>query len=47
MQATGLGGLFALMNDGPFPEHYEPYESPVPNAFSSGRIKPASLKFDW
>lgn len=29
----GLGRLFALdlMAEGPFPEHYEPFESPVPN----------------
>lgn len=41
MSGTGLGGLFAPMNDGPFPEHYEPYESPVPNAFSSVDLNPA------
>jgi formate dehydrogenase major subunit len=35
MNPEGLGRLFALdkMTDGPFPEHYEPFESPVPNAF--------------
>jgi formate dehydrogenase-N alpha subunit len=38
----GVGGLFApTLNDGPFPEHYEPYESPVKNAFSSQEINPA------
>jgi len=33
MNQEGLGRLFALdkMRDGPFPEHYEPFESPVPN----------------
>jgi formate dehydrogenase major subunit len=33
MNAEGLGRLFArtLMAEGPFPEHYEPFESPVPN----------------
>jgi formate dehydrogenase major subunit len=33
MQAEGLGRLFALdqMVEGPFPEHYEPFESPSPN----------------
>ncbi|OIJ11639.1 formate dehydrogenase-N subunit alpha [Anaerobacillus arseniciselenatis] len=41
MNAHGHGGLFAPMNDGPFPEHYEPYESPVPNAFSSVDLNPA------
>lgn len=33
MNAEGVGRLFALdtMAEGPFPEHYEPLESPVPN----------------
>jgi len=33
MLAEGLGRLFARdqMREGPFPEHYEPMESPVPN----------------
>jgi formate dehydrogenase major subunit len=33
MNAEGVGRLFALdqMAEGPFPEHYEPFESPVPN----------------
>lgn len=31
MQAEGLGRLFALdkMAEGPFPEHYEPFETPI------------------
>jgi formate dehydrogenase major subunit len=36
MNAEGVGRLFAplaLFADGPFPEHYEPIESPVANAF--------------
>jgi len=34
MLAEGMGRLFARdqMREGPFPEHYEPFESPVPNA---------------
>lgn len=41
MQANGLGGIYApTLTDGPFPEHYEPFESPVPNAFSSQDINP-------
>lgn len=40
MLADGKGALFASKNDGPFPEHYEPYESPVPNAFSSQEFNP-------
>ena len=38
----GHGGLYApTLNDGPFPEHYEPFESPVKNSFSSQEINPA------
>jgi formate dehydrogenase-N alpha subunit len=42
MLPTGLGGLFGVMNEGPFPEHYEPYESPVSNAFSTVQLNPAT-----
>jgi len=32
MNAEGVGKLYAIdMNDGPFPEHYEAYESPIDN----------------
>jgi formate dehydrogenase major subunit len=34
MTNEGVGRIFtplALMNDGPFPEHYEPFESPIEN----------------
>ena len=33
MNAEGVSRLFTrgMMRDGPFPEHYEPFESPVPN----------------
>ncbi len=31
MNQEGLGRLFVWLNDGPFPEHYEPIESPVQN----------------
>ncbi len=47
MIADGVAGLYApTLNDGPFPEHYEPYESPIPNAFSSQEINPAITLFD-
>jgi formate dehydrogenase-N alpha subunit len=42
MLPTGLGGLFGVMNEGPFPEHYEPYESPVSNALSKVQLNPAT-----
>lgn len=41
MPAHGVGNVFGPQNEGPFPEHYEPYESPVPNAFSSVQLNPA------
>lgn len=44
MMETGKGGIFAVRNEGPFPEHYEPYDSPIPNAFSSIQFNPA-VKF--
>jgi len=35
MNPEGVGRLFtrAMMREGPFPEHYEPFESPVANPF--------------
>jgi formate dehydrogenase-N alpha subunit len=41
MIKDGVGGIFAGMNEGPLPEHYEPFESPVANAFSSVELNPA------
>jgi formate dehydrogenase-N alpha subunit len=47
MNKDGVGLLFApTMNDGPFPEHYEPFESPVPNALSSVEYNPAIVVND-
>ncbi len=52
MNAEGSGRLFArgLMRDGPFPAHYEPFESPVANVMAPkirgnpvARIFPADL----
>ena len=52
MNAEGAGRLFALalMRDGPFPAHYEPFESPVANLVAPKiRGNPASRVFknDW
>ena len=44
MTGEGVGRLFApgaLTSDGPFPEHYEPMESPVNNGLSSRQNDPA------
>ena len=42
MTAETVGRLWAPgMNEGPFPEHYEPFESPVENLMSSQNVNPA------
>lgn len=41
MNADGKGALYAAMAEGPYPEHYEPYESPTNNLFSSIQLNPA------
>lgn len=42
MLEDGVGGLFAAAcNEGPLPEHYEPFESPVLNGLSSVQMNPA------
>lgn len=43
MQADGKGWLFAPAGlvDGPLPAHYEPHESPTPNALYGRRANPA------
>ncbi|EKN69219.1 formate dehydrogenase subunit alpha [Neobacillus bataviensis LMG 21833] len=47
MNKDGVALLFApTLNDGPFPEHYEPFESPVPNAFSGQEMNPATVIMD-
>lgn len=41
MQAEGVGSLFGPgLTDGPFPEHYEPWESPVSNVLSKQQDNP-------
>ncbi len=37
MRTDGKGGLFAAMNEGPLPTHYEPVESPVGNLLYPNR----------
>ena len=47
MRPEGVGCLFAPtgLTDGPFPEHYEPIESPVPNMMSKQQSNPAAFVF--
>lgn len=43
MTDEGQGRLFSSgMAEGPFPEHYEPWESPVPNIMSTIQFNPVS-----
>ena len=46
MRTDGVGGLFSALNEGPFPEHYEPYETPTTNAFSSQQLNPVVTIFN-
>jgi len=47
MKAEGLGRLFGMERaDGPLPEHYEPWESPVDNLMSSQQWDPAFTLWD-
>jgi len=47
MQTDGKGRFFAPCNEGPFPEHYEPLESPLANnPFSSVRMNPVVKVWD-
>jgi formate dehydrogenase-N alpha subunit len=46
MQPEGKGRLFAVRNEGPFPEHYEPLESPVSNLLSSVQVNPVVKQWD-
>lgn len=48
MNAEGLGRLFAIapgLKDGPFPEHYEPVESPVNNIMGPLRSNPYHARY--
>jgi formate dehydrogenase major subunit len=42
MRADLVGGFFGPLNDGPFPEHYEPVESPTKNLLSKQQINPVA-----
>jgi formate dehydrogenase major subunit len=46
MNNEGVGRLFApgkALTDGPFTEHYEPMETPIPNMMNSQKVNPASV----
>ncbi|OEF95939.1 formate dehydrogenase-N subunit alpha [Desulfuribacillus alkaliarsenatis] len=46
MLTEQVGRLFAIggLNDGPLPEHYEPWESPTENVFNGRQTNPAHYK---
>ena len=48
MNGEGVGRLFSnAMVDGPFPEHYEPVESPIPNPLHPNQSEdPAAFLYD-
>ena len=47
MLASGVGQLYSPdLVDGPFPEHYEPVESPVQNPFSKVQSSPCAQVWD-
>jgi formate dehydrogenase major subunit len=48
MQADGRGWLYVPhgLEDGPLPTHYEPHESPVPNALYGQRANPGRQRFE-
>lgn len=43
MQPEGLGAHGPGLAEGPFPEHYEPMESPSRSIMSAQRVNPASI----
>ena len=46
MNPHGRGQFFASVLDGPFPEHYEPFESPTKNLLSKVDNNPVAKVFD-
>jgi formate dehydrogenase major subunit len=42
MRTDLVGGFFGPLNDGPFPEHYEPVESPTKNLLSKQQVNPVA-----
>jgi len=46
MNPHGLGQFFASIVDGPFPEHYEPFESPTHNLLSKVQNNPVAKVYN-
>lgn len=45
MRPDGKGALFGPLAEGPFPEHYEPVESPVTNLLSKVQANPLAVVY--
>ncbi len=45
MRPDGKGAIFAALAEGPFPEHYEPVESPVENRLSQVQRNPLAVVY--
>jgi formate dehydrogenase major subunit len=45
MRPDGKGGIFAPLAEGPFPEHYEPVESPAKNLLSKVQSNPLAVLY--
>jgi formate dehydrogenase major subunit len=43
MHTDGRAHLFGALNEGPFPEHYEPLEAPIKNPLSAVDFNPAAV----
>ncbi|HNX29429.1 MAG TPA: formate dehydrogenase-N subunit alpha [Syntrophomonadaceae bacterium] len=46
MRPEGLGCLYSACNEGPLPEHYEPWESPIQNPLNSQPFNPAIIVWE-
>ena len=46
MRPEGVGCIFSTVNEGPLPEHYEPWESPVKNILNSQDFNPIVVEWE-
>lgn len=46
MRPEEVGCIYSKRNEGPFPEHYEPWESPVENLLNSQPFNPVAVEWE-
>lgn len=46
MRVEGVGCIYSTCNEGPFPEHYEPWESPVKNTLNNQEFNPVVKEWE-